>query len=102
MKNNDVDAAVELTKFPCVVVSPMGAQRFEEKEYRKLMESANGNNFKNIEIQNPEVNFLNEDTALISYKINHNGMDMLDVSTWVRENDKWVCGFHSENPISKS
>lgn len=26
-------------------------------------------------------------------------MMQIDVSTWVREGDKWVCAFHSENQL---
>jgi len=100
MKNNDVDAAVKLTKFPCVVTSPKGAQRIDEKEYRKMMESMKGDSYKEVEIENPQVDILSQDTALISYSIQHNGMKMLDVSTWVRENGKWACAFHSENPTN--
>jgi ketosteroid isomerase-like protein len=100
MRNKDVDAAVEMTKFPCILTSPKGAQRIEEKEYRDMMNSMKVDTFKGVEIENAEVNFLNKDTALISYSIKYNGMDMLDVSTWVRENGKWTCAFHSENPIS--
>lgn len=101
MKNNDVEAAVKLTKFPCVLSSPKGAQRIEEKEYRKMMESMNGDEYKGIDIENPQVDVLNRDTALISYSIKFNGMNMLDISTWVREDGQWTCAFHSENPIEK-
>lgn len=53
-----------------------------------------------IELQDPQVDVLNQDTALISYSIKYNGMDMLDVSTWVREKGRWSCAFHAENPIN--
>lgn len=99
MKNNDIEAAVSLTKFPCTVVSPKGAQRISEQEYRKMMSSNKGDSYKEIEIKNPQVDILNKDTALISYSIQHNGMNMLDVSTWVNENGKWLCAFHAENPL---
>ena len=99
MKNNDVEAAVKLTKFPCVLTSAKGVQRIEENEYRKMMSSMKGDTYKGIEIENPQVDILGKDTALISYSIKHDGMKMLDVSTWVRENDKWTCAFHSETPI---
>ena len=79
MKNNDVEAAVKMTKFPCVITSTKGAQRVEEKDYRKMMESANGDNYKGIELENPQVNFLGKDTALISYSIKYQGKNMLYV-----------------------
>lgn len=99
MRNNDVEAAVSLTKFPCILTSPKGAMRVTESQYRQMMQENKANQYKGVEIVDPHVDVLNENTALISYNITHNGMKMLDVSTWVRENSKWVCAFHSENPI---
>lgn len=99
MKNNDVEAAVALTKFPCTITSPKGVQRITEEQYRQMMKSASGEKYKDVEIQDPRVDVLNENTAMISYLTIVNGMKMLDVSTWVRANDKWACAFHSENPI---
>ena len=98
MKNNDIEAAVSLTKFPCIVTSPKGAMRVSEAQYRQMMQKNEASQYKGIEIVDPHVDILNDDTALISYNITHNGMKMLDVSTWVREGNKWVCAFHSENP----
>ena len=37
MKNNDVEAAVALKKFPCVISGPQGARRVTEEQYRELM-----------------------------------------------------------------
>ncbi len=99
VKNQDIEAAVLLTKFPCVVVSPKGMQKVSEGDYRKMMGSMKGDAFKGIELQNPQVHILNQDAAMISYSIKHNGMKMMDVSTWVREKGRWVCAFHSENPL---
>ncbi|AZZ35450.1 hypothetical protein CIK05_01090 [Bdellovibrio sp. qaytius] len=99
MKNNDVEAAVSLTRFPCIVTSPKGAMRVNESQYRQMMQANNNGQYQDIVIKDPQVDLLNEDTALISYSIMHKGMKMLDVSTWVRDGEKWVCAFHSENPI---
>jgi len=99
MKNNDVDTAVDLTKFPCTVAGPKGAQRISKDQYREMMQSNKGEQYKDVKIMDPHVDILNENTALISYSIKMNGMKMLDVSTWIREGEKWVCAFHSENPL---
>ena len=98
IKKNDVEAAVSLTKFPCIVASPKGAMRVNEAQYRQMMQKNEVSHYKGVEIVDPHVEILNNDTALISYNITHDGMKMLDVSTWVREGNKWVCAFHSENP----
>lgn len=99
MKTNDVEAAVSLTKFPCTITSAKGAQRISEDQYRQMMQTNKGDQYKNVEITDPHVDILNENTAMISYSTVINGMKMLDISTWVREGDKWVCAFHSENQL---
>lgn len=99
MRNNDVEAAVSLTKFPCIITSPKGAKRITETQYRQMMQANKSDQYKGIEIVDPYVDLLNENTAMISYNIIHKGIKMLDVSTWVREGNKWVCAFHSENPL---
>lgn len=98
MRENDVETAVALTKFPCTVAGPHGARRVTESEYRELMLAMNGDDYKGIELKNPMVDFLNDNTALISYTTCVKGMKMLDVSTWVCEGGQWVCAFHSETP----
>lgn len=76
--------------------------RITEKEYRQMMWAHNPDQFKGIELTDAKVDLLNEDTALISYSTEVNGMSMLDVSTWVREGKEWRCAFHSENPQGQS
>jgi electron transfer flavoprotein alpha/beta subunit len=100
MKDRDVDSAIALTRFPCVVSGPQGTHRIEEPEYRKMMAATDGKQFKDVTIEKPNIEVLNENTALITYSTRVGGMDMIDVSTWVREGGKWVCAFHSENPLS--
>ncbi len=101
MKNNDVESAISLTKFPCTISGPQGTRRVSEKEYRKLMSSMKGDCYEGVQIENPEVDVLGTDTALISYSTQVKGMKMLDISTWVRDGGKWVCAFHAENPMQQ-
>ncbi|KYG68733.1 hypothetical protein AZI87_05745 [Bdellovibrio bacteriovorus] len=100
MKTKDVEAAVSLTKFPCIVTGPEGVRSIDEEQYRQMMNAMTSTDrFKDIEINEPQLTILNEDAALLTYNIEVSGMKMLDVSTWVRENGKWVCAYHSENPV---
>lgn len=99
MRENDVDAAVALTKFPCLIAGPQGFRQVKEEEYRKMMQSMNGKAFQNVTLEEPKVKMLNEQTALVAYSTHMNGMRMLDVSTWVKDGSDWVCAFHSENPL---
>jgi len=99
MGNNDVEAAVALTKFPCIVAGPQGLLQVNESEYRKIMAKQRGDAYKDVELQDPKVRMLNEQTAIVAYTVLINGMKMLDVSTWIKDGTEWSCAFHSENPI---
>ncbi len=99
MADSDVERAVSLTRFPCLVSGPHGTNLVTESEYREMMSGHPGDEFKNIKFENPKVEFLNEDLAIFSYETMVKNMRMADVSTWIREKDQWVCAFHSENPI---
>lgn len=66
MRNNDVEAAVSLTKFPCVVTSPKGAKRITEAQYRQMMQANKPDQFKGIEIADPHVDVLNENVRRIN------------------------------------
>lgn len=99
MASNDIEAAVNLTKFPCVITSPRGARLVSEDQYRDLMGKMDGSEYKGIKLEDAHVELLSDDTAVVTYYTQVNGIKMLDSSTWVREGDNWLCGFHSENPI---
>lgn len=101
MKNNDVETAVSLTHFPCLVSGPSGTRKISEEQYRKMINMHSAEEYIGVEMAKPEVEFLNDCTAVITYCTEVNGMSMLDVSTWIKEGDKWLCAFHSENPKGK-
>lgn len=98
MADKDIDEAVSLTRFPCLISGPQGSQLVTEIDYREMMEKHPMDAFKNIELKNAKVEFVNDDTAIITYESFVKGTSMIDVSTWIRERNDWICAFHSENP----
>ena len=98
MKNGDEDGAVALTRFPCIISGPQGVSRVNETTFRETMRSHDARQYKDVEIDDPQVELLNDDAALITYSTEINSMRMINVSTWVRDGDHWKCSFHSENP----
>lgn len=102
MKENDVERAVALTRFPCTVAGPQGAMQVSEEQYRRLMSVQEKGHFKGIQVKNAQVDLLNPSTALINYSTVVDGMKMTDVSMWVRDGKRWRCAFHSENPLLDS
>lgn len=98
MAESDVETAVSLTRFPCLVSGPRGTNLVTENDYREMMAAHPGDQFRNIKLENTKVEFVNDDLAILSYETQIKEKRMSDVSTWVREKDKWICAFHSENP----
>lgn len=99
MQKKDVETAVSLTHFPCIVSSPQGTSQIDEDQYRKLMKNQDTSRFDGVMLDKPQVEVINENVAIINYSLQINGMKMLDVSTWVREEGEWRCAFHSEMPF---
>lgn len=100
--DKDIDGAISMTHFPCVVTGPQGARIISEDQYREMLKASDTEQYNGIDIRDPRVEVVNEDTAILTYLTQMNGSDMLDVSTWVHEGNKWVCAFHSENPVKSS
>jgi hypothetical protein len=96
MRNDDVDAAVSLTRFPCLISGPQGSRLVVEDDFREMMKAHSGKEFEGVELKNTLVEILNEETAVITYEYSLQGKTFLDASTWVLVNGNWVCGFHSE------
>jgi hypothetical protein len=99
MIDHDVDAAINLTRFPCVISGPQGTRFVTEEDFRKMFEMHPGDSFKNIDLQKTRVEILGSESAIITYETEMSGKKMSDISTWVRSGDKWVCAFHMEAPV---
>lgn len=102
MRSNDVDAAINLTQFPCVVSGPQGVRSITENDYRRMMSQMDGSKYQGITLKNPQVQKLSEDTAVLTYAISCDGQEMLDTSVWTKNGYGWQCGFHSEFPSQRS
>ncbi len=96
IQEGDIESAVSLTRFPCLISSPKGGQLVLEEDFRKMMAAYSGKSYLGMEMKNNLVQILNDDTAIISYEALLNGKTSIDTSTWVNENGNWQCAFHSE------
>lgn len=101
MTDQDVETAISLTHFPCLVSGPQGSQQVTEEQYRKMMASSDGSQYKDVKLESPQVEIINENTAVITYATKVKGMKMLDTSLWIREGEGWTCGYHSEFPENR-
>lgn len=109
MENHDYETVKNLTHFPCIIAGKTGLQSVDEATFKKMFESANGSKIKVLNISNVETQILAENTAVTAYQIE---LEMTDdkqksplkcacTSTWIKENNNWVCALHTETELSQ-
>lgn len=104
MKDQDVEAAVRLTDFPCLVAGASGVGLIDKETFRKMMSGANWK-LHDFEIQDSKVRLASDDVALVAYKVHEDltvdgkkvSMDAADTSVWVRRGGQWRCALHTES-----
>lgn len=105
MKDNDTDKMLSLTDDPCIVAGAEGVMKFTKAAFTAMVKKPQNYKLKDFKFNNDyQVSVLNEDTAVIAYKI-HESMDvegkpisleLAESSTWRRRDGKWVCSLHTE------
>ena len=108
MENHDYETVKNLTHFPCIIAGKTGLQSVDEATFKKMFESADGNKIKVLNISNVETQLLAENTAVTAYQIalemtdakQNTQMKCVCTSTWIKENNNWVCALHTETELS--
>lgn len=105
MSEHDLETALGLTDFPCVVAGANGVLSVDKEQFSKMFNS-NQESVRsfNFEEDKAEVRQVGPDTAVIAYKVHttvlkdgkNQKVDAVDASTWIRRGDKWVCAMHTE------
>jgi hypothetical protein len=104
MKDKDVDAAMRMTDFPCVIAGATGVRSVSAADYRKIMSAAKYT-INAVEVKDDaQVRMLTNDVAVIAYNVHEEltldgkplSLDASDASTWVRRDGRWVCALHTE------
>lgn len=105
MKDRDVEAAVKLTEFPCIVAGATGTMRVEQAGFEKMM-SDTSYRIRNVELDpGANVRMLTEDVGIVAYKVKEQvtvdgkqlTVEATDASTWVRRDGTWRCALHTES-----
>jgi uncharacterized protein (TIGR02246 family) len=104
MKDNDVQTMLDLSDDPCLVAGASGVSSFDKKSFSEMMKSATYQ-LKDFKLSDQKVKILNDDIAIIAYKVNENlivdgkpvSLDASEASTWIRRDGKWVCSLHTES-----
>jgi hypothetical protein len=110
IKDKDMDTARKLTDDPCIVAGAQGVATIDRKNFEQMMKSPSWT-VREFEMEgNPEVRLLNDDVAIVAYKIREEmtvdgkpvTLKAADASTWVRRNGQWVCAMHTESILGDS
>lgn len=103
MRNGDVETAVELTGFPCVVSGPQGVNAVDQKTYEKMM-GAMPYAIESLTFGKMRVQTFGENVAVVGYELSQKlhvddepiTMQCAEVSTWARIDGAWKCVQHAE------
>lgn len=105
MKDRDVETAVKLTEFPCIVAGATGTMRVEQPAFEKMMRDATYR-IREVELDHgAQVRMLTDDVGIVAYKLKEEvtvdgkklTVEATDASTWVRRNGTWRCALHTES-----
>ncbi|MCD2422102.1 nuclear transport factor 2 family protein [Niabella pedocola] len=109
MEDHDFKTVENLTRFPCIVAGRTGVRTMHAAEFQQMFESGAGRQLKVLDISGAQSQVINEDTAIIAYRIgfeyitgeNRSSFRCVCASTWVKENDNWVCALHTETDLNE-
>jgi ketosteroid isomerase-like protein len=107
MENHDYETVKNLTRFPCIIAGKNGVQSVDEANFKKMFESGDGDKIKVLNFSDIETQLF-ANAAVIAYSIEL-GIDNKQkaptrcacTSTWIKENDNWVCALHTEAELSQ-
>ena len=109
MENHDYETVKNLTHFPCIIAGKNGVRNVNEANFKKMFESGEGDKIKVLNISDVETQLLAENTAVTAYQIElemaddkeKGAMKCVCTSTWIKENNNWVCALHTETELSQ-
>lgn len=108
MRDKDGEAASEMTADSCIVVGAQGVSAVDKKTMAKLTNEGDWELERyTFDESTAQVQFLNEDVALVAYKVKEKlmvdgkpvNLEANDASVWVRKNGEWRCAMHTESLV---
>lgn len=108
MESRDFDTVKSLTRFPCIVAGKDGVRSVDEPTFKKMFESGKDRQLKVLNISDTETQTIG-DSAIIAYLIEleytmegqQSSGKCACTSTWVKDNNSWVCAMHTESDLKK-
>ena len=109
MVDHETDVALNLLCEPALMVSSHGAMKFNHDAYRQMADQGSME-IKSFELNDMQVVFPNDSTAVLSYRVKQAlaprgkqatiEQEMNDTSTWVQTDQGWRCAMHTETPMA--
>lgn len=106
MRAKDGEAASQLTHDSCIVVGAQGVSTISPATMGRLTREGDWELERyTFDESTAQVQFLNEDVALVAYKVKEKltvdgkavNLEANDSSVWVRKNGEWLCAMHTES-----
>lgn len=108
MESHDYATVKNLTHFPCIIAGKNGVQSVDETTFKKMFDSGEGKKLRILNFSDIETQPISENGAVIAYTIElESGADKPSMkcactSTWLKENDNWICALHTESELAPS
>ena len=109
MVDHETDVALNLLCEPALMVSSHGAMKFDHDAYRQMADQGSME-IKSFELNDMQVVFPNDSTAVLSYRVKQalaprgkqatTEQEMNNTSTWVQTDQGWRCAMHTETPVA--
>jgi hypothetical protein len=104
MVEKDLDSALALTDFPCLIAGARGVRSVDREEFEKIFRGPREEIADFAMSERPEVRLLNPETAVVAYSVRtttradgkSRGSTAFDASTWVKRGNEWRCAMHTE------
>ena len=107
MENHEYETVKNLTHFPCIIAGKDGVHSVDEASFKKMFESGAGSQIEVLNFSNIETQMITENSAIIAYLIElrmsggeEKPSKCACTSTWVKENDEWICALHTESELT--
>jgi hypothetical protein len=106
MRDKDGEAASEMTADNCIVVGAQGVSAIDPDTMARLTKEGDWELERyTFDESTAQVQFLNEDVALVAYKVKEKltvegkpvNLEANDASVWIRKNSEWLCAMHTES-----
>jgi ketosteroid isomerase-like protein len=107
IQDKNVEAAVELTEFPCIVAGASGIGLVDREAFKGMMAGATYTLHRFDIDKGAKVRMVTGDVALVAYKVREQltvdgkpvTLDAADASVWVRRDGRWRCALHTESVL---